>query len=213
MVSGIIGAQRSDAVAAMGGLPTARISLHGLLLHVTDETLTGDVDLPSHATETGIELSDHVGKKAKVITLKGWLSADSKHSIEDKLKLIEHYRDRGTEMTYNGRNVAHNMAILRFNHTAGEYVDTLDFTMTLTEIRKAKKVGVTKSPTAKTTSNTGMQTTEKKGTTTKEQYHVVKRGETYITIAKKYNVDWKQVKKWAGYPDTRIPVGVKVRVK
>jgi hypothetical protein len=50
------------------------------------------------------------------------------------------------------------------------------------------------------------------GTDTEPTKHKVEKGDTYSSIAKKYNVAVDDLRKWNGYADTKVPVGVELIV-
>lgn len=196
----------------MKKLPLTKAKLGVIHLFIKTETFVNDADIPSYAVETGIDISDHVKDKANVITLKGTLFSDRKLTYAEKIVRLRRYKNQGRLLTYTGKRTGTNLMITNFTYDSDASVrNGHDFTLVLKEVRIAKKAVKTKKKSAKSKTNSGNQQTQGKKSTVK--YHIIKRGDTYSSLGKKYGTDWRQIKKWAGYPDTKIPIGAKVRVK
>lgn len=183
-------------------------------LVIENETYNNDVDVPKYAVERGTDITDHVQQKNKVLTVSGYILTDRKLMYEDKISKLEVIKNSGKLVPYYGRINGINFLIHKFTTQADKRAQNgLRFTMVLEQLRFAEKAKKPMLQTAKSKLHASKKQIASKSTTTTAKYHIVKKGDTYIGLGKKYATDWKQIKKWAGYPDTRIPIGVKVRVK
>lgn len=201
----------------------AYIDEHGQRLFNLSRTLINDVHLivehekwndgarvPKEAVESGKDITDHVTPKAITVTLTGVILWDVKMKVAEKVKKLQEYKNGGQLVTYVGRRSQANMLIEDFNYDSEVKIGNgHKFTMTLTEVRFAKKAETPKSATAKDKSNEGKQ--QAKGDS--DNVHIVKPGDTYIALAKKYGTTWQTLQKLNGYPPTKIPVGAKLKVK
>lgn len=187
--------------------------INGLLVHVENEDTTFDVDIPIHKVEKGLDLADHVEPKPDVIRLSGILVRPTKERVENLITKLQKIEKEGWLVTYEGRRIYTNMLLHDLNIRAdSSIVNGYKFSCTLTEVRIAQSSYVPpqiKAVTAPVAQAGRKQTVNKK---TSPIYHIVKRGDTYIALGKKYNVKWQQLQDWNGYAPTNIPVGAKIRV-
>lgn len=192
---------------------TGTSKLNGLLIHVEEEDATLDVDIPTHKVEKGINVTDHVEPKPNIVRLKGKLIRPTKERVENLVAKLEKIEKEGWLVTYEGRRIYTNMLLHGLNIKANSKImNGYDFSCTLTEVRIAQSSYVPpkmKAVTAAVSQAGRKQAVNKK---TSPIYHVVKRGDTYIALGKKYNVKWQQIQAWNKYEPTSIPVGAKLRV-
>lgn len=181
-------------------------------LHVIKESWSDDADIPSYAVEDGLNISDHVEDKPNVLTLTGILFKDKKYSVAAKIKELKKYKNGKSLLTYVGRRTGKNFKITRFSYDSeSKIANGHNFSMTLQEIRIAKKATKTKKKGAKKKSSAGRkQTSNKKDSPV---YHKTKKGDCYIKLGKQYGTKWTQIQAWNKYPARRIPIGVKLRVR
>jgi hypothetical protein len=112
--------------------------LNDIYVCVKDENVDRKVDLPTHPTETGIDLSDHVRPKAVEISLSGVVVNNDAISAADALSQIDKWQKTGTLVTYSGRNKAWDMQIASFSSSHPNTVaNGFEFDMTLQEVRFA----------------------------------------------------------------------------
>ncbi|MBY8913315.1 LysM domain-containing protein [Bacillus atrophaeus] len=168
------------------------------------ESDTADVDVTSYPVEKGIPITDHVQRKPETTSVSGYLLGSSANSDYEYLKKQQY---AGKLMQYTGRKIAKNVLITNINRDIGEIKNGFAITVELQEIRIAKSPWVKKK-----TKNAGKK---KKSSTKKSKavYHKVKKGETYSHMRMWYGTSLSQLRKWNKYPDRRIPIGVKLRVK
>lgn len=188
-----------------------RTMLADIHLLVKEEKWINGATIPKYGVERGVEISDHVQRNNESLRISGTIMWDHKHKYPEKIRKIKEWMANGTVLTYSGRDVGSNFLIEDFDHSANVKIGNgYTFTMTLTEVRFAKNAAQVAIEALKTQSKNGKQQTAGNAN---EVYHVTKRGDTYTKLAKQYGTSWQQIKEWAKYPDTKIPVGVKVRVK
>lgn len=187
--------------------------INGLLIHVENEDTTFDVDIPIHKVEKGLDLTDHVEPKPDVIRLSGILVRPTKERVENLIAKLQKIEKEGWLVTYEGRRIYTNMLLHDLNIRADSSITNgYKFSCTLTEVRIARSSYVP--PQIKAVTDPVAQAGRKQTVNQKESpiYHIVKRGDTYIALGKKYNVKWQQLQVWNGYEPTKIPVGAKLRV-
>lgn len=147
-------------------------TLNGLYIFVIDENTSFEVDVTEHPVETGIEISDHVKRKATILTLSGEIVGNNAASIVSKIKQIN---QNGIICNYSGRTTMNNCLITGF---FPGHVNTIwggcKFSMTLKEIRTAS------TSYKKTKNDTNKAGTQQIKNNSKEEYvyHIVKKGDT-----------------------------------
>lgn len=188
--------------------------LADLLIHVTNEEAVIDADIPTHKTETGIDLTDHVERKPTVVRLSGILIRPTEDRQETLIKKLEDTESSGKLVTYEGRRIYKNMLMSNLNIKAhAKIMNGYEFTLTLTEVRIGKSAYV--QPKTKATTSPVESAGRKQTANTKEDniHHVTKKGDTYWGLAKKYGVTIDSLRKLNGYPDKQIPVGAKLKIR
>lgn len=152
-------------------------------LFVKDESISSDVEVSEHPVEKGLDITDNVKRNPIVLSLSGEIVG--KNSAQ-KVKKIRACHQKGTFVTYLGINILKNALITKFNVSYSNTVSGgCTFNMELKEIRLAQspyRKKKKKKTTAKKKAGTKQVTTNKKG----KVYHIVKKGETASSIAKKY---------------------------
>ncbi|PFR93524.1 LysM peptidoglycan-binding domain-containing protein [Priestia megaterium] len=179
----------------------ARLDKVQLLIEKEDDS--GSVDATSYPVEEGIPMSDHVEQKPDEFSLSGFLIGDSYKSDYEYLRKC---MKEGTIVTYVGRNIAKNVIITSVSGSMDASIaNGRSVSIQLRQIRIASTPWVK-------VKNGG----KKKPVSSKPSgavYHVTKKGDTYWGCWKKYGTSINQLRKWNGYPDRRIPIGIKLRVK
>lgn len=187
--------------------------LNGLYIHVVSEDADFNVDIPTHKVEKGIDLSDHVERKPEVVKLSGLLIRPTNERVESLISKLKNIEYKGQTVTYEGRRIYKNMLLSGLSIKASSKVmNGYNFSCTLTEVRIAQSSYVqpqVKAVTAPVAEAGRKQTENKKQSPV---YHVVKKGDTYSSLGKKYGTKWQDIQKWNGYDPKKIPIGVKLRV-
>ncbi|MED4979399.1 LysM peptidoglycan-binding domain-containing protein [Geobacillus stearothermophilus] len=179
-------------------------------LFVISESPQYSVQTTSYPVEKGIAFTDHVKPEPESLQIEVFLSGSSYQKTLDQLKNSMY---RGDIMTYSGRFIMRNVIIESISSNADKSAKNgIQASITLKQIRVATTPYVKPNPQTKPPTNAGKKqpTPKKPGNAV---YHITKRGDTYRGLSKKYGTPVSQLRAWNKYPDTKIPVGVKLRVK
>lgn len=177
------------------------------------ESFNASVNVTSYPVEEGLPLNDSVQRNPKTYSLSGKILRKKSKDAEEVRKKLENYMNKGTLVKYVGRISAKNVLITSIQ---GSYESTvgngLSFTMDLQQVRVAKTPYVKKKTKKK---KSGKKTVSKKNvnSNTKKKYHVVKKGDTYWGCARKYGTTIATLRKLNPWPDRKIPIGVKMRIR
>lgn len=182
--------------------------LEGYQLHVSTEDYDHAGNVTSHKTEEGLALTDHVESEAQVVSLSGILVRPTQERVQTLINKLLGWKKNGTPLQYEGRQIVQNVLIESFSYSASkDNANGFNFSMKLKQVRFAE---IRYIPQTKPVTNGGQQQTQNKKN---QVYHLVKRGDTYWDLARKYGSTVKQLQTWNRYPDRFIPIGVKLRVK
>ena len=174
--------------------------INGLYIFVIDESKDFGVDATEHPVETGVDITDHVKRKAIEISISGEIVGKDAASTMSRLKQMH---QNGTLCKYVGRTTLSNCLITDFSTSHPHTIwGGCSFSMTLKEVRIAstsyKKV-TTKN--TKQTKKTGTQQVKKKSKVV-YVYHTVKKGDTIWALVasskapyKKYGLSCDEVMK------------------
>ena len=100
--------------------------INGFYVFVEDESLDYDMEVTSHPVEDGIEITDHIQRKAVSISLSGKIVnySDTVAYNDDRIKevkaaqvldAIKQLQRSGELITYVGRNAQNNLQIHSFS--------------------------------------------------------------------------------------------------
>lgn len=191
--------------------PKTKTKLGKVHLFVTKEAWDDDADIPRYSVEKGKDVSDHVQDKPNILVLTGFIFSDKSQTVSEKIKKLRAYKNKGVLLTFVGRRTGTNFLINRFHYDSENTTSNgHPFTMTLQEVRIATKKGKPKKKSAKNKVVSGRKQTNGNK---KTAYHIVKKGDCYWDLARKYGTTWQQLYKWNKYPPRRIPIGVKLKVR
>lgn len=124
--------------------------INGLYVHVTDESVTRDVDSTSHPVESGIPLTDTVKAQALAISLSGKIVDYGSTKADEVIAKLKKWQDTGSLIEYRGRNVASSMQIRSFETThPNTNSGGADFSLELMQVRIAKSAYVPKKESTK----------------------------------------------------------------
>ncbi|MGN8233238.1 LysM peptidoglycan-binding domain-containing protein [Priestia flexa] len=182
--------------------------LGNINIFVEKEDDTASVDATSYPVEKGIPLTDHVEEKPDEFSLTGSLTGSN---YEADYEYLRKCMKSGTILTFVGRNVAKDVIILDMSGS----VDASIANGKNVSI-KLRKIRIATTPWVKV-QNSGKKKPVTPASTAKPAsaavYHLVKKGDTYWMCWKKYGTSIAQLRLWNKYPDRRIPIGVKLRVR
>ncbi len=189
--------------------------LGNVTLFVESEQYNESVNATAYPVEKGVAFTDHVERNPRSITLQVFLSNPGASDNLSKLRTQMH---KGTILKYVGKATASNIIILSIDHDRSTIKNGFEVSMTLREVRIAKSPWRKAKKKDKATRKPSDKTGKKKPTSKKSRgtarYHIVKPGDTFWDLARKYGSSVQDVVKWnKQYHPRRIPIGVKVRVK
>ncbi|MGR6899544.1 LysM peptidoglycan-binding domain-containing protein [Rummeliibacillus sp. BSL5] len=188
-----------------------KCKLGKMYLFIEKESWLDEANIPTYAVEHGIDISDHIEDRPNEVTLTGIIYSDNKHTIAEKINGLKKYKNTGIRLTYVGRRTGTNFLIRKFSYDSEVSIaNGHSFSLSLQEIRIAKKYKKTKKKSAKGKSNGGRKQTSNSKS---KKYHITRSGDTYWVLARKYGTTWQQLQKWNKYPPKRIPIGVKLKVR
>lgn len=179
-------------------------------IHALKEKEDARVDVTSYPVEKGLPTTDNVNSRPIMYSISGKIlrnDANDADKVRDNLKKKMFGAKR---VKYIGRIKASDVLITSISSNYSSSIKNgLDVDITMQQIRVAKTPYVRKK-TKK--SNSGKKTKIKKKSTSRK-YHTVRPGDTYWGLSRKYGTSISQLRKWNKYPDRKIPVGAKLRVK
>lgn len=188
-----------------------------MTLFVERERYNESVNATSYPVEKGVAFTDHVQSNPTTLSLQVFMQGSR---ATDDLATLRNQMKSGVILKYVGRQTASNVIILSLDHPHDASIrDGFMVTMELREVRITKspwvKAPKKQKPTRKPTDTTGKKKpVAKKARTSTARYHIIKAGDTYWALARKYGSRVSDVIAWnKQYEPTRIPIGVKVRVK
>ena len=113
--------------------------INNIYVQCEDESITDDVELTSHPTESGLPLSDTVRKTAKQLDIKGKIVSYEDLSVDDILNKLNSLKNQGSLIEFRGKNTLTNLQISKFTHSSSYRINGgVEFSMALTERRIAK---------------------------------------------------------------------------
>jgi hypothetical protein len=180
-------------------------------LFVISESPQFSVQTTSYPVEKGIAFTDHVQPEPETMQLEVFLYGSN---YQKQLDALKNSMYRGDIMTYAGRFIMRNVIIEDISPSADSSVGNgVNVTIKLRQIRVATTPYVKSNPqTKKTTSAGKKQPTPRKPSTA--VYHVIKRGDTYWELAKKYGTTVTNLRKLnPGIDERKLQIGSKIRVK
>jgi len=161
-------------------------TLNGLYIFVESEDLSFGIDVAEHTVETGIDITDHVKRKATTMSLSGEVVGKNAASTLAKLKQMQR---TGVRCKYVGRNSFPNCLIAEFSTGHPNTVwGGATFSMTLREVRTAS---TSYKKTKQDTNKSGTQQVTKKS---EDQYvyHTVKKGDTIWDLVASKKAPYKK---------------------
>lgn len=170
-------------------------TINGLYVFVTSEELSMSVDVTEHVVESGIDIADHVRRRAFTLSISGEIVGHNADSINSQLKKIH---NSGAVVKYAGRNITTNCIITEFSTGHPNTIwGGCEFSMTLKEIRTAATSYKATVSTAKTSSKS--KKTSTKQVTKKSKvtwvYHTVKKGDTVWALVAASKAPYKNLKR------------------
>ncbi|OAH53902.1 hypothetical protein AWH48_11580 [Domibacillus aminovorans] len=173
-------------------------------LRIETEGDSHSIDATTNPVEKGNPMTDHILTKPHDYSLSGEILGPDYQ--RDKEYLISEM-EKGTVFTYIGRNVVKDVLIMDIQGSVHSNIaNGSEISIKLQTVKFAA------TPWTKVKNTGEKKPVDTKPAGTKVVYHVVKAGDTYSALAKKYNTTVKQLQEWNKYPPTKIPIGVKLHV-
>lgn len=195
--------------------------INDIYVHVSDEDISRDVDVSTHPVESGIEITDTVKRKAKVLSISGLIvsyptgrklvkhiskdsgtglegavmtNEDEYISPETVISRLENLKNTGGLVRYIGRNWCDKMQITSFETSHPNTVwGGAEFTMTLQECRIAVNAYVAPKVDESSVKNGGQQQVEKGDG--KEVWYTVKKGDCVAALVAEPKAPYKNLKR------------------
>ena len=180
-------------------------------LFVISESPDYGVQTTSYPVEKGIAFTDHVKPEPESLQIEVFLSGSNYQKTLDQLKNSMY---RGDIMNYAGRFIMRNVIIEKISPKADKSAKNgIQASITLKQIRVATTPYVKPNPQTKPPTNAGKKqpTPKKPGNAV---YHVIKKGDTYWWLAKKYGTTVTNLRKLnPAVDEKKLQIGSKIRVK
>ncbi|EAC5079571.1 LysM peptidoglycan-binding domain-containing protein [Listeria monocytogenes] len=170
----------------------------------TNESETSPFTITDNPVETGSPVSDHVQRETKTLEISGFLLGSS---AEKDYATLKSYAEKGTIVTFKGRVYFKNVLISNLSKSYNTVKNGFEITVSLRDLRRASTPWVRKK---KKSSGKKQSSKTKKSAGT---YITVKKGDCYWKWWKRYGTSIAQLRKWNKWPDRRIPIGKRARVK
>lgn len=187
----------------MGVLKAGKVSIK-ISAETEDEDLA--LKVSQYPVQSGNAITDHVQQESETWSLEGKIYGKNTADVDKKYQQLLNWSNSGTLLRYDGAIHHGNMMITSLHKTydSGGFTNAIKFNMELqyvavvkTSFTKAKHVGPKKPKPAKS-----------KGT-----YVTVRAGNTYWGWWVKYGTPIQTLRNWNHWPDRRIPIGARARVK
>lgn len=168
------------------------------------ETVTNTV--AQYPIQRGQPIVDHTQRESKTWSFDAKLYGKNQKAIDVQYQKLLDWQFAGTLLKYNGAVRHSNIIISELSKTYddGGFKNAMKISISLTAVwlvkssfTKAKHVGPKK---AKSSKKAG-------------KYVTVRAGNTYWGWWVKYGTSINTLRKWNKWPDRRIPIGAKARVK
>ncbi|ALS27198.1 LysM domain-containing protein [Paenibacillus sp. 32O-W] len=190
--------------------------LGGHEIHVISENPIFEIDAPQYPVEKGIDLTDHVERRAVEMEITGKILGPKAASIRGQLVGA---MNAGKLVNFTGRNAFKQALILSFSTEHDhEVANGYRFTAVIREVRIAEPSypvlsnKATQSQ-AKSLTSAGKQQLGKQPPSGTPRYHTMRRGESMYSIAPKYGTSWQTILRLnPGVNPKSLQIGQKIRV-
>lgn len=182
------------------------------------ETNETDVNVSTNAVAKGQYINFYTQSQPRVRSISAVLYPPMfGYDLDDKAELYKQYRKLekwaadGTELAWHGYHQSKHTVFTQVSSSHDNTSsNTIPVSIAFQDVNWAKSNISSK----KAKSNSSGPKTAKKGTRTKKtNYPRIKKGDTYWRLHKTYGTSIADLRKWNGWPDNKLPIGKKVRVK
>lgn len=182
-----------------------------VFIHVENENVSEAVRVTEYPVEKGSPISDHVERTSPQYTFTAFLLGSD---YSTRLQTLKDYMNNGTIVNYVGRTAASAVLITSINRDYNSNIaNGIAFTINVQKIRLSKSPWIKKKAVKPVTRGGKKKPTSKKPRPNSKVYHITKKGDTYWDLARKYGTTVSKLRSFNKYPDRRIPIGVKLRIK
>lgn len=157
--------------------------LNNYYIFVQDEELKRGVSISEHPVESGLDITDNVKRSPMEINISGEIVGNDAKQVLEKITALH---QNGEYVKYIGQNILSKAIITEFDTSHPNTIyGGCAFTMTIREIRIAKKPNIVKKVSAKkqVTPKSSNNTNSSKNSIRK---YTVRKGDTLWAIAKNY---------------------------
>ena len=180
-------------------------------LNVIEEGVNESVRVTEYPVEKGSPISDHVERTSAKFSFTAELLGKD-HST--RLRTLKDYMYNGTIVKYVGRTAATAVLITSIDRVYNSNIaNGIALTINVQKIRLSKTPWIKKKAAKPVTRGGKKKPTSKKPRPNPKVYHRTKRGDTYWDLARKYGTTVSKLRAFNKYPDRRIPIGVRLRIK
>ena len=156
--------------------------LNNYYIFVQDEDLKRGVSISEHPVESGLDITDNVKRSPMEINISGEIVGNDAKQVLEKITALH---QNGEYVKYIGQNILSKAIITEFDTSHPNTIyGGCAFTMTIREIRIAKKPNVVKKVSAK--KQVTQKSNSKSNSKSSNKKYTVKKGDTLWAIAKKY---------------------------
>lgn len=169
-----------------------------------DRTISNSVS--AYPVEKGYPVGANAKQDSNEFVIDGQIICKTAGQANAIFKKLETWANRGDLVKFQGAQKLSNLVIAELTRHHQEFkLNTIEFTMTVQKISIAKPYKRTKKK-GKKQKKAGKK--KKTGT-----FVTVKAGNTYWGWMTKYGTSLKQLRAWNKWPDRKIPIGKRARVK
>ncbi|CAJ1226674.1 LysM peptidoglycan-binding domain-containing protein [Lactiplantibacillus xiangfangensis] len=186
-----------------------KIGLHSL---TEDETNTQSVT--QYPVDGHNAVTDHVRRESKVISLTVRLDEGTMAKTVKVYNKLNYWGFKGIELQYHGAGIAVGHCVISsLAKHIEKYQTAMDVTIELTYVYFVTTSVIKHKKAKKKKGKREAKSSKSKSKKSKKKYVRVKRGDTYWLYHQKTGASIASLRKWNKYPDRRIPIGVRVRIK
>ena len=189
--------------------------LGDVTLFIEKESGSHKVQATEYPVEKGEPFTDHVAKRPSEFSLDGYILSNNWQSEFNKLLDM---MNNGKVVKYVGKTTANDVIILDINEDHDQEVENgVAISISLRKIRITQtswqQAPPQQVPARKPTTQSGQKKPITATASTSAVFHVVKKGDTYWSISKRYGTTVDALRKLNPWPDRKIPIGVKMRIR
>lgn len=181
-------------------------------IFATNENWDTQSNVPQYPVQAGMPITDMSAVTAKTLTIEGYLFSDSvfdDRSAQLEINILGKWQRVGQPLVWWGRKGSNNLVIQEFSATYDEIINLIKVTVTLTLVNFAGNT----QRILKVTNKGNQKPVNGGKPVTAGVWLTVKRNDTYWGWSRRYGTSIAQLRTWNKWPDRRIPIGGRARVK